>query len=67
MGGAKKEWNSEKKAPNVAGPSHSLTSPDVSADAYCGGSGGLYAGDNACDAGRCSCGGSASCALNILV
>jgi hypothetical protein len=55
-----------EKAPNVAGPSQSLTSPDVSGDAD-GGSGGLYAGGNACDEGCCSCGGTASCALNILV
>jgi hypothetical protein len=43
------------------------TSPDVSADAYCGGSGGANAIDNACDECCCSCGGSASCALDNLV
>jgi hypothetical protein len=68
MEGAEKEWSSEKKAPqHIRGPSHNnLTSPDLSADAYCGGSGGLYAVDNACDEGCCSCGGSASCALDSL-
>jgi hypothetical protein len=53
------------KAPKVAGPSHSLTSPDVSAAG--GGSDGANAIDNACDECCCSCGGSASCALNNLV
>ena len=55
-----------EKAPQLAGPSQRLTSPDVSGAAG-GGSGGLYAVDNACDEGCCSCGGNASCALNILV
>jgi hypothetical protein len=62
-----KTYAIKKKAPNVAGPSQRLTSPDVSADAYCGGSGGANAIDNACDEGCCSCGGSASCALDNLV
>jgi hypothetical protein len=55
----------KKKAPNVAGPSQRLTSPDVSAAG--GGSGGANAIDNACDECCCSCGGSASCALDNLV
>ena len=55
-----------EKAPNVAGPSQRLTSPDVSGAAG-GGSGGANAIDNACDECCCSCGCSASCALNILV
>jgi len=56
----------KKKAPNVAGPSQRLTSPDVSGAAG-GGSGGVYDCGNVCDEGCCSCGCNASCALNILV
>jgi hypothetical protein len=55
-----------EKAPQLAGPSQRLTSPDVSGAAG-GGSGGANAIDNACDESGCSCGGSASCALNNLV
>jgi hypothetical protein len=53
----------------VSGPSHNLPYrlTLVSADAYCGGSGGANAIDNACDECCCSCGGSASCALDNLV
>jgi hypothetical protein len=54
----------------MSGPSqqpttHRLTL--VSADDADGGSGGANAIDNACAEGCCSCGGSASCALDNLV
>jgi hypothetical protein len=62
-----KTYAIKKKAPNVAGPSQRLTSPDVSADDAGGGSDGANAIDNACDECCCSCGGSASCALDNLV